>query len=611
MMQIPLRADAEYGLTPAQFAAMPERLRRKVAGMDPGEDGAAEAARLNADIAVWEQAASQLSGKDGKWSIVWSKVKAGSSSEEASPPKAAMKEAEGGVDGPDDDEDEDEDDEDEAPTADVAEAAAALATVIAEVGRRNSAADLASIQAAHDTLVTLGATCAAPMTEALIEVDPMAMAAEMAIHESGWGDIEVTFAEADAVFDREKREVWITPIRPGPGNSRDGMYYPAKTLREAVEAGKFDNVLMFANHPKRSDERELPERSVRDWVGVIKETVWDDSRQRPRSRLKVLDSDVYDRFEAAPEHIAFSVLGGGRARAGRVNGESKRIVESMDKVSSVDWVTRAGAGGGIDFAESATEEFEMELSQLTLEQVREGNPALYAAIREDKPDDKAEGKSDDKDEKGGEPDESAARKSAQTQGPAAQSQPAKDPLEAKQEAERQPEGGAGQAVTTGAPAPEGYVSREEYEALKSQVERAQSREAQQEAQDIAQEVLTEALRTSTLPRNAREYVMDRFREVGVGEGFTFDTEAEMREAVEGEIAALAKITQTRTTRVRGLGTSADDDDARPTSLREAKEASIYERMGNEAMPDSRRNDGEEGRPASGDTAKAGAWSSQV
>ena len=199
----------------------------------------------------------------------------------------------------------------------------------------------------------------------------------------------VTLAEANPRFDADKREVWITPIKPGFGNPKDGFYYPSKTIREAVEAGIFNNRKMYANHPRRTDEKELPERSVRDWVATVKETVWDDANGVPRSRVKVYDKDAFARWQDAPDEIAFSILGGGVARGGRVGNREARIVESFKNIRSIDWVTEAGAGGAIEFAESAAdaEELEMDLKNLTREQLMDARPDLFTEAASDTPPD--------------------------------------------------------------------------------------------------------------------------------------------------------------------------------------------------------------------------------
>lgn len=539
-MNVPLRKDSASGLTIAQFKAMPERLRKRAAANPESADAQA----LVADIPVWEQAAKQLEGETGRWSIEWTKVNRG------------MRESEVEVN----------------PDEVIAEANALLDIAITEIGARNSKADMGVIQQAHDAMVQLGATCAAATKESFIEfVEPTAQG--IGFNESGWGDADyVTFAEADAVFDDEKREVIITPIRPGFGNKRDGFYYPAKTIREAVEAGRFNNVKMYANHPTKTQEKELPERSVNDWVGVVKETTWDETHQRPRSRLKVLDESVYRKFKEAPEHIAYSVLGGGRARRGTADGRDARIVESMDKVRSIDWVTEAGAGGGITFAESADEEFDMDIKNLTIEQVREGNPELFAAIRE-------------------EADEAEAK-------PEATSKPeeAKAATPEKAVEDEKPSGSGTTSAKAGkdaAPAPEGFVPKEQFDALKAEfdgvkatLETAKTKEAEAEARSVASEVIADRLKGSLLNNRARAYVVGRFAEAAVGEGFTFAEADDLVTAVDAEIAAIKALTGDRPSNVSGLGVSGED--AEEKTLVQTKESDIEKRLlAGDTLPEGR------------------------
>lgn len=535
-MEVPVRADSEHGLTPAQFAAMPAKIRQradKVRDKDP-----AEAARLEADIPVWEAASKQVAGKKGKYSITWSEVERGQ-------PEPTVKES----------------DDWYSTEAEVAEAAAeptdpfsTLDVVFEEIGRRNSGADLGRIQAAHDTLVSLGATCAPAAAVAEAEVDDEAPTTSITFRESGGAEL-VTLAEAEAVFNDQTREVWITPIRPGFGNKKDGFYYPTAAIREAVDGGLFNGLKMFANHPRKSDEKELPERSVKDWIGVIKETVWDDHKGVPRSRLKVLDRDAYDRFRDAPEHIAFSVLGQGTARPGHVEGREARIVEAVKAVKSVDWVTQGGAGGAIDFAESMSEELDMDLNDLTADQLREARPDLVALIKED------------------------------------DVPPVPDPVDDDVEAADDEVEDEGEFV------PEGYVPREEFEALRAEVAAMRIKEAVAEAKVEAKGIVESTLRESTLTRAAREFIEDSFREASVGEGMLYADERGLKEALEREVGRMRAVTDAavgRRSGVRGLG--AESPSERPSTLRESKEAEIAKRLGSEQMPTPRYGS-ENGVPA--------------
>lgn len=267
--------------------------------------------------------------------------------------------------------------------------------VLREAGARNSKQDMARLTSMHHLTHELGVNhppfednSSTPMTMApaatLTEsysVDTKTAPGAIVFAESGTDSLFVTLSEAEPEFDDKTKTVWITPIKPGFGNQRDGFYYPTATLREATDAGRFDGLKMFRNHPRKSDEKDLPERSVTDWFAVLKEAKWDETKNSPRAQMQVFSDEDWTKMKAAPEHVAFSVRGGGMARPGTAEGKQARIVESLTNLKSVDWVTQAGAGGAI-FAESASdEELDMSvLDDLTGDQLKVANPKLYAEL---------------------------------------------------------------------------------------------------------------------------------------------------------------------------------------------------------------------------------------
>lgn len=302
-----------------------------------------------------------------------------------------------------------------APTTENVEAAIAYVlgapddvreAAFAEAGKRNSGKDQARIQGMHDLAHDLGAShekgkTYAGMSEAMSEgvaVDgPPAVehliettdasGAPVTFRESSYDSATVVdLREADPIWTDDGKSVWITPIRPGFGNTRDNFFYPAGTIREATEAGMFNGLKMYKDHPRLSDKKELPERSIERWFATTKESVWDERRQLPRVRVAVHEEADRARFKEAPEQIAFSIIGGGHAKPGRVDGRDTRVVEAFTNVNSVDWVTEAGAGGALDFAESAAgvpKELDMknvDIEKLTAAQLKEANPDLFAAV---------------------------------------------------------------------------------------------------------------------------------------------------------------------------------------------------------------------------------------
>lgn len=139
----------------------------------------------------------------------------------------------------------------------------------------------------------------------------------------------------------------IKLIRPGWGES--GFYSPGLLERDGPQiftAG----TQMFWDHPTETEERERPERSLRDLAGELTEDAhWDPNGTYgpglyARSKLFGGFSDAVD--ELAP-HIGLSINAWGRAKEGEAEGREGKIIEEIKGARSVDFVTVPGAGGQI------------------------------------------------------------------------------------------------------------------------------------------------------------------------------------------------------------------------------------------------------------------------
>lgn len=435
--------------------------------------------------------------------------------------------------------------------ADVAKIVA-LANELQESGRRHSSKDAAALRQILDLVKTLGFAEPAPVPSIEPAEEPTAPAEEEPVTESAAEIVEiaesepfeeiefreagsageyVTLSEADAVFNDEKREIIITPIRPGWGNAKDGFYYTESALRDAVTNGTFNNrpVKMYANHPTRVAEAALPERSVWDWVSTMRETWWDDDKGRPQSRIKVYDDRFWSRAVQAPDEIAFSILGGGRSRRGRIDNREARIVESLSQIRSVDWVTEAGAGGAIEkFAESAHEEFEMDLKNLTAEQLKEGNPELYEAIvamaRVLAPEVTPEVAPE-------------VTPEVTPEAPVAEAEPIVETPEAAPEAAIP----AVEETPVVEPVPDPTVAaleemRKELDEVKQQLANKELAEAVAQNKVETAKFVTDTIKESTLPAIAKNQVAEKFREATAGEGYLYSDRDSLKAAIERELS---------------------------------------------------------------------------
>jgi hypothetical protein len=162
----------------------------------------------------------------------------------------------------------------------------------------------------------------------------------------------------------------VVPIQPGWGNQRDNHYYSADVLKR--DAQRLIGAKMY-----ETDHRD-DEKSTRTWVSTVTgihgfsddgapvaEVVVHD----PVFARKVLNLNTANLLNK----LECSISGEGRVRAGKIGERDGKIVDEILNIHSVDWVTRAGAGGHAD-AIMENEETDMtdeEVVFLTDEQVTE------------------------------------------------------------------------------------------------------------------------------------------------------------------------------------------------------------------------------------------------
>jgi len=157
-------------------------------------------------------------------------------------------------------------------------------------------------------------------------------------------------ALAEAEDGRGPLTVKVKLIRPGAGNASDRHYYPAAMLRR--DAGRFAGAKMY-----ETDHKDA-EKNTRTWVSTIRRVDEFDEDGAPLAEVVVHDPSFAERLRNLSQaamlgKMECSILASGRVKEGDIDGESYRIVEGIETVSSVDWVTRAGAGGqALELAES-------------------------------------------------------------------------------------------------------------------------------------------------------------------------------------------------------------------------------------------------------------------
>jgi len=146
-------------------------------------------------------------------------------------------------------------------------------------------------------------------------------------------------AEADA---QGPLTMKIQPIRPGFGRPRDNHYYPAAMLKR-------DARVMVGAKMYESDHKD--DKSTRTWVSTITDVLGFSDMGAPVCEVVVHDPNFAQRIRNLAEKnlldkMECSILGDGTIKRNQmVEGKKANVVESLTKISSVDWVTKAGAGG--------------------------------------------------------------------------------------------------------------------------------------------------------------------------------------------------------------------------------------------------------------------------
>lgn len=183
----------------------------------------------------------------------------------------------------------------------------------------------------------------------------------------------------------EDGTVPITIIKAGWGNKRDNHYYPAKMLEQAVSA--FEGAQMFIDHPTPEEERKRPERSVKD-LGAVITRVEGVQEGELVARARIVQPWLRDLIETAGDVIGISVRGKGITHKGTVGGRTGNIVEAIPRVDSVDFVTKAGAGGRVRaLYESARKKeddmFEDKTDEEVLAALKESKGTVVDKLREE------------------------------------------------------------------------------------------------------------------------------------------------------------------------------------------------------------------------------------
>jgi Double zinc ribbon len=172
-------------------------------------------------------------------------------------------------------------------------------------------------------------------------------------------------------------------IAPGWGSS--GYYSPDVLKRDGPNVFTRETK-MFWDHPTISEERDRPERSLKELAAVLVEDAHY-SENHPNgpglyTRARALQGYKPAITELAP-YMGASIRAFGTGKSGTVAGRTGKVIESITDKASVDFVTVPGAGGQVvSLFEAArggvvikTEENEVDLREAE-DKLREANDRI-------------------------------------------------------------------------------------------------------------------------------------------------------------------------------------------------------------------------------------------
>lgn len=130
-------------------------------------------------------------------------------------------------------------------------------------------------------------------------------------------------------------------------NKSGSRFYPAEVLARDVPRVYPAGTHMYLDHPTLTEEAELPERSVTRLAAVLAEDPYTtDGGRTMRARARIF-APHREFLAEAWRDIGVSINGEGDGQWGEKDGRQGLIIESLTAGRSVDFVTRAGAGGRI------------------------------------------------------------------------------------------------------------------------------------------------------------------------------------------------------------------------------------------------------------------------
>jgi regulator of replication initiation timing len=304
----------------------------------------------------------------------------------------------------------------------------------------------------------------------------------------------------------DKGLAMITVIKAGFNESKD-RYYPLDTL--CRDYSVFEGLKMYADHPSEDDERNRPERSIRDWVATLKNVHME--KDTVVGEAQIIEPWMQEKLATLRDKgmlkdMGVSINAVGAATEATIEGVKTSYIERITRGRSVDFVTEAGAGGLVQMYEA---EKDVDIDFVSLSTLKERRPDLVKEI------------------------ETSVKNTLMKE--------VKKTMELEEQVKELTETNA--------------TLTQENTNLKTEKETAEKASRIAEAKALVDKALGEA----DLPAPAKARILERFKDAEKADG--------LEEAITAEQAYIAAISETG--KVKGMGGASPDPEADKKALRES------------------------------------------
>ncbi|MBU0822351.1 MAG: hypothetical protein KKC24_26235 [Gammaproteobacteria bacterium] len=180
----------------------------------------------------------------------------------------------------------------------------------------------------------------------------------------------------EATFDKGQATVIV--IKAGFNATKD-RYYPKEVLQRDYSI--FEGLKMYADHPTETEERERPERSIREWVATLKDVTCDENGT-VTGVADIIEDWLMKKLASLRDKEMLSEMGisinaVGHASKATIDGVDTIVIEKLERANSVDFVTEPGAGGTVTLYES---DRQRNVDLVELATLKERRPDLVKLI---------------------------------------------------------------------------------------------------------------------------------------------------------------------------------------------------------------------------------------